>query len=134
LKKLLLLMALTMLGGLLFASVALAQDPCPDPNYPRQTPDGCQASDLPDVVVPTPITGPTTATATSSPTATSTATSSGTATATATANSGASSAASAAGGSLPDTGGPTSPLVEIAALMLLAGAGVMSFAIVRRAS
>jgi len=24
-------------------------DPCPDPNYPRETPDGCQASDLPDV-------------------------------------------------------------------------------------
>ena len=24
-------------------------DPCLDPNYPRQTPDGCQASKLPDV-------------------------------------------------------------------------------------
>lgn len=24
-------------------------DPCLDPNYPRQTPDGCQASQLPDV-------------------------------------------------------------------------------------
>jgi hypothetical protein len=24
-------------------------DPCLDPNYPRQTPDGCQASELPDV-------------------------------------------------------------------------------------
>lgn len=29
-----------------------AADPCPDPDYPRQTPDGCQASDLPDVVLP----------------------------------------------------------------------------------
>lgn len=28
---------------------ASSADPCPDPNYPRQTPDGCQASDLPDV-------------------------------------------------------------------------------------
>ena len=24
-------------------------DPCPDLNYPRQTPDGCQASNLPDI-------------------------------------------------------------------------------------
>ena len=24
-------------------------DPCPDPDFPRETPDGCQASDLPDV-------------------------------------------------------------------------------------
>jgi LPXTG-motif cell wall-anchored protein len=24
-------------------------DPCSDPNYPRQTPDGCQASNLPDI-------------------------------------------------------------------------------------
>jgi hypothetical protein len=199
LKKLLLLMALTMLGGLLFASVALAQDPCPDPNYPRQTPDGCQASDLPDVVVPTPITGPTTASATSSPTASSEATACGapgpedaalsgearlqremdiragkidvcssasatasdTATATATASSteasdsartsastppsatptatatasgtAPDSVAAAVGGSLPATGS-NSLLVGMAALMLLAGAGVMSVAIVRRAS
>jgi hypothetical protein len=26
-----------------------SRDPCLDPNYPRQTPDGCQASELPDV-------------------------------------------------------------------------------------
>ncbi len=26
-----------------------SSDPCLDPNYPRQTPDGCQASELPDV-------------------------------------------------------------------------------------
>ena len=24
-------------------------DPCSDPNYPRQTPDGCQVSNLPDI-------------------------------------------------------------------------------------
>jgi len=39
---------------LLLAPAALAQsasaDPCPHPNFPRETPDGCQASDLPDVV------------------------------------------------------------------------------------
>jgi len=29
---------------------ALAKrDPCPDPYYPRETPDGCQHSNLPDV-------------------------------------------------------------------------------------
>jgi hypothetical protein len=27
-------------------------DPCPDPDFPRETPDGCQASDLPDVSSP----------------------------------------------------------------------------------
>jgi hypothetical protein len=28
---------------------SVSGDPCLDPNYPRQTPDGCQASQLPDV-------------------------------------------------------------------------------------
>ncbi len=31
------------------ASASVSADPCPDPNFPRETPDGCQASDLPDV-------------------------------------------------------------------------------------
>lgn len=52
-KKLLYLATLSLVATLMFASVATAQeDPCPDPDFPRYTPDGCQASDLPDVVVP----------------------------------------------------------------------------------
>jgi LPXTG-motif cell wall-anchored protein len=69
--------------------------------------------------------------ATASATASATATPTATATATSTATT---SAASAAGGSLPDTGGSTAPLMGIGALMLLAGAGIMSFRIVRRSS
>ena len=52
-RRLLLLAALCMAATLAFAPTALAQsasaDPCPDPDFPRETPDGCQASDLPDV-------------------------------------------------------------------------------------
>src|SRR5215218_8674764 len=33
-------------------------DPCSDPNYPRQTPDGCQASNLPDIPQDNGIVGP----------------------------------------------------------------------------
>ena len=52
-KKLLYLATLSLVATLFFATVAVAQeDPCPDPDFPRFTPDGCQASDLPDVVVP----------------------------------------------------------------------------------
>jgi hypothetical protein len=69
----------------------------------------------------------------SSPSATASATPTATATDTATAtSSGTASAASAAGGTLPDTGGLTSPMVGIGALMLLAGAGIVSGAVVRR--
>jgi hypothetical protein len=69
------------------------------------------------------------ASSTSNSSTTSTATASASASSTATA-----SAASAAGGSLPDTGGFTSPFMGIGALMVLAGAGMVSVAIVRRAS
>ena len=31
------------------ATASPSADPCPDPDFPRETPDGCQASDLPDV-------------------------------------------------------------------------------------
>ncbi|HEV2743608.1 MAG TPA: hypothetical protein VGV91_10655 [Rubrobacter sp.] len=54
-RKVLLLLALAMLGALVLSAPAMAQsasasaDPCPDPDFPRETPDGCQASDLPDV-------------------------------------------------------------------------------------
>ena len=103
-KRLLLLVGLTMLGALLFASVALAQD------YSSAS-----------------------ASASSTPMASSSASAASTATATASSTATA-SAASAAGGSLPDTGGPISPLMGIGALMLLAGAGIVSFAVVRRSS
>ena len=126
-RRLLLLVGLTVLGALLFASLALAQDPCPDPNFPRETPDGCQASDLPDVSFGT---ASSTATSTASATLTATSTPSATATASSTATA---SAAAAAGGSLPTTGGPTySPLMGMGAFILLAGAGVMSVRTVRR--
>ena len=50
LRKVLLLAVLAMAATMVFAPVTLAQeDPCPDPEFPRETPDGCQASDLPDV-------------------------------------------------------------------------------------
>lgn len=52
-KKLLYIATLSMVVTLFFAAAAVAQeDPCPDPNFPRFTPDGCQASPLPDVVIP----------------------------------------------------------------------------------
>ena len=52
-KRLLYLAATSMVATLLFASMAAAQeDPCPDPAFPRETPDGCQASPLPDVPTP----------------------------------------------------------------------------------
>jgi hypothetical protein len=69
------------------------------------------------------------ASSTSNSSATATATASASASSTTTA-----SAASAAGRLLPATGGPASPLVGIGALMLLAGAGIGSVAIVRRSS
>ena len=126
-----LLTGMCMLGVLLVGTGAWAQaDPCPDPNYPRETPDGCQASDLPDVSFGTaPSTAASTAMANSTPTAASTSSATATASSTATA-----SAAIAAGGSLPETGGLTSPLIWVGALMLLVGAGMLSVRIVRRSS
>jgi hypothetical protein len=53
LRKVLLLAALCMALALALSTPVMAQsasaDPCPDPDFPRATPDGCQASDLPDV-------------------------------------------------------------------------------------
>ena len=52
-RKVLLLAALCMALALVLSAPVMAQsasvDPCPDPDFPRETPDGCQASDLPDV-------------------------------------------------------------------------------------
>ena len=52
-RKVLLLAALCMALALVLSAPVMAQsasaDPCPDPDFPRETPDGCRASDLPDV-------------------------------------------------------------------------------------
>ena len=52
-RKVLLLAALCMALALVLSAPVMAQsasaDPCPDPDFARETPDGCQASDLPDV-------------------------------------------------------------------------------------
>jgi hypothetical protein len=78
---------------------------CTDPDFPRETPDGCQASDLPDVEF-----GPD-----ASPTASATA----------------SASASASVEALPETGGPVSVLA-LGSLALLVGSGIMAFGIMRR--
>ena len=78
---------------------------CTDPDFPRETPDGCQASDLPDVVF-----GPD-----ASPTASATA----------------SASASASVEALPETGGPVSVLA-LGSLALLVGSGIMAFGVMRR--
>ncbi len=117
-RKVLLLMGLAMLGVLMFASVALAQDPCPDPEFPRETPDGCQASDLPDVSFgddASPTASPT-ASATASPTASATA----------------SASASASVSALPETGGPAVSVLALGSLALLVGSGSMAFGLTRR--
>jgi hypothetical protein len=86
-------------------------DPCPDPNFPRETPDGCQASDLPDVSFGADASP--TASSTASPTASSTA------------------SASAAASSLPETGGPVS-VMALVPLALLLGTGLLALRLVRR--
>ena len=78
---------------------------CTDPDFPRETPDGCQASDLPDVEF-----GPD-----ASPTASATD----------------SASASASVEALPETGGPVSVLA-LGSLALLVGSGIMAFGIMRR--
>jgi hypothetical protein len=86
-------------------------DPCPDPNFPRETPDGCQASDLPDVSFGDD------ASPTASPTASATAS--------------ASASASASVSVLPETGGPVS-VMALVPLVLLLGTGILALRIVRR--
>ena len=84
------------------------EDPCPDPDFPREPPDGCQASDLPDVEF-----GPD-ASPTASPTASATA------------------SASASVSALPATGGPAVSMLALGSLARFVGAGIMAFGIVRR--
>ena len=79
---------------------------CTDPDFPRETPDGCQASDLPDVEF-----GPD-----ASPTASATA----------------SASASASVEALPETGGPAVSVLALGSLALLVGSGIMAFGIMRR--
>jgi hypothetical protein len=98
------------------ASVSPSADPCPDPNFPRETPDGCQASDLPDVEF-----GPD-ASPTASPVASPTALPSATASATA------ESSVSA----LPETGGPSPTAFALPSLVLLVAGGIFAARLVRR--
>ena len=118
-RKLFLLVGLFMLGAMLFAPIALAQDPCPDPDFPRQTPDGCQASNLPDV------------TPSASGSASGSATASATASASPTASASATATAAASASPLPKTGGPVS-LIALAPLALLVGSGILAFRLARR--
>ncbi len=96
-------------------SASPSADPCPDPNFPRETPDGCQASDLPDVSFGDDV----------SPTASPTASPTVSPTASATAS------ASASVSALPETGGPVSVLA-LGSLALLVGSGIMAFGLIRR--
>lgn len=96
------------------ASPDASVDPCPDPEFPRETPDGCQASDLPDVEV-----------GSATPTATAEA-------ATATAEADDDGSASASASALPETGGAVSPAaLSLVAALLLIGSGVMSASLIR---
>lgn len=137
-RKLLLLATLSMLGVLLFSSVAMAEhnaqhvqagsngSPCPDPDYPRFTPDGCQASNLPDAPYPS-----------ASPTATPSAPPTATADSTASASTSATTSATASAPSdsqyaptLPATGGPS--VFALVAAVLLIGGGAVAVSVLRR--
>lgn len=93
---------------------AMMEDPCPDPDFPRETPDGCQASNLPDVELG----------------------SDASASATATASASASASASAAPSDvqytpeLPETGGASS--LALAVGVLLVGGGLAASLLLRR--
>ena len=129
-RKLFLMVALCLIGALVFAPAAMAQsasasaDPCPDPDFPRQTPDGCQASDLPDVIGGgTPVS--TARADEDSVSATAEADDEDSATATA--------SASAEVEELPETGGAASPaLLTVLPALLLVGSGVLAVRVVRR--
>jgi hypothetical protein len=161
-RRLLLLVGLSMLGALLFTPAVWAQDTaeCPagtQPYSPSGSGDDIRCMSNQDLgellrcsgegLSPIPADCPTSsANSTASSTPSSTAASdsasasasttpSATPTATTTASGTApASIAAAVGGSLPATGSPASPLMGVGALMLLAGAGMVSVAIVRRAS
>jgi excalibur calcium-binding domain-containing protein len=141
-----------MVGVLIFAPAALAQDPgtynCDDfstqaeaqqfllpgdPYILDADNDGVACEEL--------LSGSTatsTATATASPTATATASPTATATAspaaTATATASPTATSTATATALPATGGSVSPLMGILPLLLITGAGIMTFAIMRRTS
>jgi len=92
---------------------ATAQDPCPDPDFPRATPDGCQASNRPDV----------TASASSSASASASASASSSAQPVVTADQVVTSD-QVAQGTLPDTGGASLALLPVAALLVAGGLAV----------
>ncbi len=98
------------------ATASPSADPCPDPDFPRQTPDGCQASDLPDVI------GGGTPVATADATAEAEDDSSTTATATAKSSTSA----------LPETGGPNPAAFALPSLVLLVAGGIFAARLVRK--
>jgi hypothetical protein len=159
-SRLLLLGTLSMVGVLIFAPAALAQDPgtynCDDfatqaeaqqfllpgdPYILDADNDGVACEELLSGSTATSTataTASPTATATASPTATATASPAATATATAsptaTATASPTATATATATALPATGGSVSPLMGILPLLLITGAGIMTFAIMRRTS
>jgi len=117
LRKVLLLAALCMALALVLSAPVMAQsasaDPCPDPDFPRETPDGCQASDLPDVSFGDDASAAASASATASATASA-------------------SASASVSAPLPETGGPAVSVVALGSLALLVGSGILTFGIIRR--
>ena len=154
-----LLLAVCMALALMLATPALAQsasaDPCPDPDFPRETSDGCQASDLPDVetgsapaspppgregdpcgsfVIGTPEADECYRSygleplepGDASPTASPTASS------TASPSASASASATASASALPETGGPAASAMALPRLALLVVGTIFSVRLVRR--
>jgi cytoskeletal protein RodZ len=145
LRKLLLLMGLSMLGVLLFASVAFAQsgvnlqedsgdnvDPETGEVVGDDTPDCASSEDVLESGLCRP-SGSSSASATPSatPSATATATASPSTTPSASPTATATATATASASALPATGGPVS-LMALAPLALLAGGGLLALRIVRR--
>jgi LPXTG-motif cell wall-anchored protein len=97
-------------------------DPCPDPNFPRETPDGCQASNLPDVEFG----------GNATPDFTATPTSTATPTASPEADDAQYKTASPTVTALPETGGSVSLVGAMLPLALLVGGGLLAFRTVRR--
>lgn len=128
-QRLSMLAALTIMGALMFASAALAQDPCPDPNFPRETPDGCQASNLPDVSFGPDASASSSTSVSSSASASASASDSSSASARASAKSSASTSVTVM--ALPETGG-VSAAGAMLPLALLIGGGLLALRAVRR--
>jgi hypothetical protein len=133
-RKVLLMVGLTMLGVLMFVPMAWAQDGSSDHWTPP--PSVNPTTGCPHMHVPlasgecVPVSDPR-LDDTATPTATATPTTTATPTATATASASSTASATASASSLPDTGGISTGLAT-GALVLLAGGGLFAASIVRR--